>query len=521
MTCTIPSVKETRSTPFKGLYDSSKLELQGKSSSPDFIGYLAYPVTESKPKLHEDSVVPDVESSWKDAKDIAKRRRYAGGAGSNLVVATKDGAKILFGGGKLKDGKMTGRESTRKLAINVAEFITTQKPVSVELNMPEMCDEAFPYFVAYLRFAMYVEDRFRANRSKTKPIETILSFPAQSAKFDQLLVEANKIAESIIFLRELADAPPNYSHPQAVKDAAKCLAQEGGMEFKSYDWQQCHEMKMGGFCAVSQGMTNEPAFIHMTYKNGNPTRRIALVGKGVCMDTGGYALKPAASMFDMHHDMCGAAVALGTAKLIGAIQPKDLHIDFIIPCVENLVDAQAYLNGDVLTTMSGITVLVKNTDAEGRLILCDGITYALKMFEDQKVTIPRTIITTATLTGSCIHALGKKMAAFYCTDESHAKVVESAAEKNVDKVWRMPLDSRYEILNEDDRGDLPNVSKLGAGSVTAAKFLQAFVTDETVDFMHFDIAGVMTNAKSQCDGYGPIMFTDFLMDVAKLPKKDD
>jgi len=516
-----PTVKITNTTPFKGLYDSSKLELKGSSESPDFVGYLAYPVTESKPKIHDESVVPDVESSWKEAKDIAKRRRYGAGAGSKLIVPTKEGTKMLIGGGKLKDGKVVNRETARKMAISVAEFIGYQKPISVELNMSEMCDEVFPYFIAYLRFAMYVEDRFRATRSKNKPIETTISFPSQAANFDCLIKESDKIAESIVFLRELADAPPNYSDPQAVKEVAKKVASDSGMEFQSFDWKQCNDMKMGGFCAVSQGMTNEPAFIHMTYKNGTPTRRIALVGKGVCMDTGGYAIKPAASMFDMHHDMCGAAVTLATAKLIGLTQPKDLHIDFIVPCVENLVDAQAYLNGDVITTMSGLTVLVKNTDAEGRLILCDGITYALKLFEEQKVTIPRTVITTATLTGACIMALGKKMAAFYSSDESHAEAVEKASDNNVDKIWRMPLDSRYEILNEDDRGDLPNVSKLGAGSITAAKFLQAFVTDESVDYMHFDIAGVMTNPKSQCDGYGPVMFQDFLLDISKLPEKKD
>eukprot|EP00915_Cephaloidophora_sp_WS-2016_P001130 GHVH01001553.1.p1 GENE.GHVH01001553.1~~GHVH01001553.1.p1 ORF type:complete len:525 (+),score=89.40 GHVH01001553.1:35-1609(+) len=509
-----PTAKPISDIPFKQLFDSSNIQIfAGKLDQPEFRFALSHPTTEPKSKIHEASIVPEVESSVPGFSAIAKAREYGAGAGTSILVANP--SIVVFGTGKLTDGKVSTRVAARKIAEAVAAFIKQNRPLSVSAEFGEMSDEVFPYFLAYLKFALYVEDRFRIERSKTKPVQMKLSFPCQS-NLNDLVSEGDMIAETLVFMREISDAPPNFCHPESMMKVARGLAAETGMEVKVYDWAQANAMKMGGFCAVSQGMSNEPYFVHLVYRHGTPKHRVVLVGKGVCMDTGGYAVKPAGSMFNMHHDMGGAAVTISTAKQIGKMKPENAEIHFVLPFVENLIDAQAYLNGDVVTTMSGLSVLIKNTDAEGRMILCDGITYGLKVLEEDKkkdgLNIPQTIVTTATLTGAAVVTLGKKMAPYYSTCDDLAKLVECSSKTNVDKVWRMPFaDEHYNLLNEDDRGDLPNVSKLGAGSVTAAHFLKEFVLDDETNYIHFDIAGPMTNEKSQCDGYGPLLMTDFVM----------
>jgi len=237
---------------------------------------------------------------------------------------------------------------------------------------------------------------------------------------------------------------------------------------------------MGSFAAVAQGSAQPLRFIVLRY-HGAPRSQapVVLVGKGITFDTGGVSLKPAAEMDEMKFDMCGAASVLGTFRALGDIQPA-INVVGLIPSCENMNDGRAVKPGDVVTSMSGQTIEVLNTDAEGRLILCDALTYA-KRFE------PAAVIDIATLTGACVIALGGVRSGLFASDDTLAAALEAAGEASQDRCWRMPLDDDYAEGLKSNFADVANIAGRAGGAITAAKFLQRFTSDFA--WAHLDIAG--------------------------------
>ena len=299
---------------------------------------------------------------------------------------------------------------------------------------------------------------------------------AQKGAFDQAVATA----AGVEFAKEWGNRPANHCTPTILADAARSLAKLPKIKCEVLEQKDVAKLGMGAFAGVAQGSHEPLRFIVLNYQGGAKTQApVVLVGKGITFDTGGVSLKPAAEMDEMKFDMCGAASVLGTFRALGELQPA-INVVGLIPACENMNDGKAIKPGDVLKSMSGQTIEVLNTDAEGRLILCDALTYA-KRFS------PAAVIDIATLTGACVIALGGVRSGLFSADDSLAAALEQAGEASLDRCWRMPLDDDYAEGLKSNFADMANIAGRAAGAVTAAKFLQKFTGD--YPWAHLDIAG--------------------------------
>lgn len=300
---------------------------------------------------------------------------------------------------------------------------------------------------------------------------------------------AKAYAQGINHARRLADTPSNYMTPETLVKEAKELAKKYGMECEILDKEALKEMKAGGILAVNQGSHIPAYMICLKYTNAD-TPYSAVVGKGLTFDSGGYNIKK--NSLGMKYDMCGGANVLGIMEILAATKAK-VNVYGIIPTTENLVSDKAYKPQDVITTLSGKTVEIISTDAEGRMILCDALTYA------QRLGVTR-IIDMATLTGACVSALGFVYTGVFSNSEEFYQKFEKALQESDEKGWRLPMDDEYLALLKSNSADLKNsVGKPGAGASVAANFLGSFI-DENVEWIHLDIAGTADNQGTGATG---------------------
>jgi len=295
------------------------------------------------------------------------------------------------------------------------------------------------------------------------------------------LIEAAAIANGVRFARELGNLPPNICNPAWIAAQAKAMADaHAGVTLEVLERADMEKLGMGSLLGVAQGSANPPKLIVLRWqgKDGK-SRPYTLVGKGITFDTGGISLKPGPGMEEMKFDMCGAAGVLGA--FVAAVEMKlPLNIVCIVPAVENMPDGNAYRPSDILTSMSGITIEVLNTDAEGRLILCDALTYAQK-FD------PEVIIDAATLTGACVVALGKHASGLMTKDDELADQLLAAGNFTQDRAWRLPLWDDYQSQLDSGFADVANIGGKYAGAITAGCFLSRFTNGRR--WAHLDIAG--------------------------------
>jgi leucyl aminopeptidase len=287
------------------------------------------------------------------------------------------------------------------------------------------------------------------------------------------------ISEAVCMARDLVNGPSNQITPTALAEKAQKIAKAQGMEFQVMEVSQAEAMGMGAFVAVAKGSQELGKFITLEYNKGKGLDTIALVGKGITFDSGGISIKPSEKMERMKDDMSGAAAVLAAMKAASELRIP-LHLVGIVPATENLPSGKAYKPGDILKTLSGQTVEVISTDAEGRLILSDALTYSLRYQ-------PKAIIDLATLTGACVIALGDYVIGLFGNDESLLKRTEEASGKTGEKVWRLPLWDEYFEYLKSDVADFKNVGTRAAGAVIGAIFLSKFV--EKAPWVHLDIAG--------------------------------
>ena len=300
------------------------------------------------------------------------------------------------------------------------------------------------------------------------------------AKAKVVVKEVQAAIEGIALAREWGNRPPNHATPRHLGEAAKALGKLKNISCEVLNPAQIAKLNMGAFMAVAQASAQPAAFIVMQYKGaGASVAPTVLVGKGITFDTGGISLKPGAGMDEMKFDMCGAASVLGTFRALAELQPR-INVVGLIPACENMPGGKAVKPGDVVTSASGQTIEILNTDAEGRLILSDALWYA-KRFK------PRAVIDIATLTGACVIALGHVRSGLFANDEALARQLLKAGEEWDDLCWRMPLDDAYAEGLKSNFADMANVADRSAGSVTAAKFLQRFAPE--APWAHLDIAG--------------------------------
>ena len=291
------------------------------------------------------------------------------------------------------------------------------------------------------------------------------------------------VAQAVNNARHWVDLPPNQLNPAEVEKRAKKIAKDCGLNITVFGEKQVQKMGMGGLAGVSAGSENDCKFIILEYKTTKKNAQtLAFVGKGITFDSGGLSLKPAAAMETMKEDMSGAAAVISAMQAIGTLKP-DVNVIGLAPLAENLPGKSALMPGDIVRFYNGKTAEIKNTDAEGRLILADALAYATKHYK------PDAMIDLATLTGACQYALGPFFSGLLSCDEELSEKIKSAANVTGDAVWPLPMDQSYRKAISSDVADICNIGKKGyfAGATTAAFFLKEFVGDTC--WAHLDIAG--------------------------------
>jgi leucyl aminopeptidase len=288
------------------------------------------------------------------------------------------------------------------------------------------------------------------------------------------------IAEGMALTKDLGNLPPNVCTPAYLATQARDLAKRYRMKVQVLEREDMQRMGMGTLLSVAQGSHQPPKFIVLEYRGGaKDSKPVVLVGKGITFDTGGISIKPAAEMDEMKYDMSGAGTVLGTLKAVGELKLA-LNVVGLIPTTENMPSGHATRPGDIVKSLSGQTVEILNTDAEGRLILCDALTYA-ERYE------PVAVIDIATLTGACVIALGHVASGLFANDDRLAEELLKAADEAHDRAWRMPLWDDYQDQLKSNFADFANIGGRPAGSVTAACFLARFT--RKYKWAHLDIAG--------------------------------
>jgi leucyl aminopeptidase len=330
----------------------------------------------------------------------------------------------------------------------------------------------------FTRYLTLKEDAYRGASS----VELLVSAESALVGESDVLGYLGAINAGLDRARDLVNEPPQVLNPAAMAAAAREIAQRHGLEAKIFDKAALVEGGFNLILAVGAGSDSDPHLIHLIYRpEGEVTRRLAYVGKGVTFDTGGYSLKPGDSMLGMHCDMAGGAAVLGAAEVLGALKPPGVELHFIVPTVENMVNGHSYRPNDIIRGYGGQTVEVQNTDAEGRLILADALAYA----QEQQ---PELIVDLATLTGACVVALGDYTAALFTPDEAAAADILGAAREAGEDLWRMPLTSKLDALLDTPHADMRNIGKRAGGAITAALFLKRWIK-EGQRWAHMDIAG--------------------------------
>ncbi|MDD3757259.1 MAG: leucyl aminopeptidase [Advenella sp.] len=457
-------------------------------------------------------------ASYESISTVLKKE-FKAAVGSILVLRNLEGVKaervILVGLGKKED---YNANALLKAHAGIAAYcIETSLTDATSTLLEEPCQELDIKTRARLAAraignALYQYDGTfsMANRPTPYPLKKI-TFITERKDDKQARMGAEQgaaIANGMIATRQLGNLPANICTPTYLGEQAKMLAKEfKSIKAEVLEKKQIEALKMGSFLSVAAGSDQPPRFIVLKYTAANNTKKdegpIVLVGKGVTFDTGGISLKPGLGMDEMKFDMCGAASVFGVLRAIAEIG-LTRDVIGIIPATENMPNGKATKPGDVITSMSGQTIEVLNTDAEGRLILCDALTYA-ERFK------PSAVIDIATLTGACVVALGHVNSGLFASDDTLAEQLLAASKQAQDPAWRLPLDDAYQEQLKSNFADMANIGGMPAGSVTAACFLSRFT--KAYRWAHLDIAGTAWNKGKEKGASGrPVpLLTEFLL----------
>lgn len=343
----------------------------------------------------------------------------------------------------------------------------------------------------------------------TKPKNIKISFISSKKKLiDNAIKSAQAVISGVFFTRDLINEPANTLTPQKLAESVKKEFRRTSVKITVFGEKELIKRKMTAILSVGQGSVNKPKLIQAHYKpKTKPVKKIVLVGKGVTYDTGGLSIKPTSGMLDMKADMSGGGVVFGIIKVAEQLK-LPIEIIGIVPAVENAISGNAYKPGDVISTASGKTIEVKDTDAEGRIVLADALEYACKQRPDE-------IIDFATLTGAAVVALGEMAAAVFTKNDKMSSNLVEASKVTYEHAWPMPFWDEYNKLLESKIADVSNLGPRWGGAITAGKFLEHFV-DEKIPWTHIDIAGPslkhdLTNyTKNYCTGYGVRLITKYL-----------
>ncbi len=473
-------------------------------------------------------------------KEILKKHKFSGKHGQNFVLTamrdSSEGSKKLVqfmfvGLGKLNNSWQRELELLRRsfagavekmkcLAIrNAVVALPDLKPFNVK--SAELVKQlTIIAFMTDYEFIKFKSDKKDKEWSGTLLIETD---PSMHSLLNTALSHGTTIGQAINQARHWADLPGNILTPSELAKEAKKVADESGLKCTVFGEEKARELGMGGFLCVNAGSDQPGKFVVLEYKPNSqntsskniPT--IALVGKGVCFDSGGISLKPSESMHGMKFDMSGAAAVIATMGILAQLKP-DINVVGVTPLVENMPSGKAARQDDIITFMNGKTAEIKSTDAEGRLILADALHYVEKNYN------PEIIIDIATLTGACAYSLGHFYSAIMTRDQALCDTLVTAGKLTGDKIWQLPLEDDYKDAIKSDVADISNTGSKAylAGTVTATCFLENFV--EKARWVHLDIAGTADSVPGVnymgkgASGVGVRLFVEFVMNYKRSGK---
>ncbi|MDN6857610.1 leucyl aminopeptidase [Pseudomonas sp. CAN2814] len=452
--------------------------------------------------------------------NLLKRGDLAGKVGQTLLLQDLPNLKaervLLVGAGKERE---LSDRAYRKLVSAVLNNLKNLGGADAVLTLGDLAVKGRNAHgkarlqVETLADGTYVFDRFKSQKAEAPKLKkiTLLAAKADAAAVELGAKEAQAIANGMALTRDLGNLPPNLCHPTFLGEQAKALGKEyKGLKVEVLDEKKLRELGMGSFLAVAQGSDQPPRLIVLQY-NGAKKKDEAphvLVGKGITFDTGGISLKPGLGMDEMKFDMCGAASVFGTFRAVLELQ-LPINLVGVMACAENMPSGGATRPGDIVTTMSGQTVEILNTDAEGRLVLCDALTY-VERFK------PQSVVDIATLTGACIVALGSNTTGLMGNNDALVKQLLKAGEVADDRAWQLPLFDEYQEQLDSPFADIANIGGLKAGTITAGCFLSRFA--KKFHWAHLDIAGTawISGGKDKGATGRPVpLLTQYLLDRAK------
>jgi len=364
--------------------------------------------------------------------------------------------------------------------------------------------------VETFRTGLYRFDELKSRSESTHKLSRLgiaVSVTSEVRESRRGVTDGSAIANGMDLARDLGNRPPNKCTPTHLANTAREIAKSyDNIDAKILGEREVKRLGMGALLAVTCGAEEPVRFIVLSYRGAaSKSAPIVLCGKGITFDTGGISLKPPPKMDEMKFDMCGAAGVLGTMRSLGELQPE-VNVVAIIPAAENMPGGRATRPGDIVTSLSGQTIEILNTDAEGRLILSDALTYAQRFK-------PRYLLDVATLTGACVVALGPLYTGLFCNDEDLAAAILAASERSRDAVWRMPVDDEYGESLKSNFADFANAGSRDGGASVAAQFLSRFVEGQA--WAHLDIAGVAwhSNQNKGATGRPVALLIDFLLNI--------
>ncbi|CAK9891073.1 MULTISPECIES: leucyl aminopeptidase [Pseudomonas] len=450
---------------------------------------------------------------------VLKRGDLAGKVGQTLLLHSLPNLKaervLLVGTGK--DAEL-GDRSWRKVIASVLAVLKGLNGSDAALALDDVAVAGRDAFYGKTRLlaetlldGQYVFDQFKSKKAEPRALKkiTLLSAKAGASDVERAVKHAVAIANGMGFTRDLGNLPPNVCHPSYLAEQAKALGKEfKGLKVEVLDEKKIKDLGMGAFYAVGQGSDQPPRLIVLNYQGGKKSEKpFVLVGKGITFDTGGISLKPGAGMDEMKFDMGGAASVFGTLRAVLELQ-LPINLVCLLACAENMPSGGATRPGDIVTTMSGQTVEILNTDAEGRLVLCDTLTYA-ERFK------PQAVIDIATLTGACIVALGSHTSGLMGNNDDLVGQLLDAGKRADDRAWQLPLFDEYQEQLDSPFADIANIGGPKAGTITAGCFLSRFA--KAYNWAHLDIAGTawISGGKDKGATGRPVpLLTQYLLDRA-------
>jgi leucyl aminopeptidase len=420
----------------------------------------------------------------------------------------------VVGGGSLGSAKAADVRTTFS---KIAKHAVSEKAKSLTVFVPSEWLAHAQFIAEGLELGAYRFTKYMTGDRKPKAeltTVTLVTTETFGATEKKAIDRGQTIATSVNVSRDLSNEPPNVIFPMSFAKFAQDMSKELGLKATVLDFKEIKKRGMGLLQAVGQGSVNEPCMVHLEYKPANPKQRLIFVGKGITFDTGGISIKPSAGMQEMKHDMSGAANIVGLMRAVALLKPE-VEVHGIIPLAENMPDGNAYRPGDIWMSYEGKSVEIINTDAEGRLILADALTYAHKLKPDF-------LVDNATLTGACVVALGTTASGWYASNADAAAIFNTAVEGSGEQMWRMPLLEELKDQLKSEVADLKHTGDRFGGSISATLFLREFI-GETKNWVHCDIAGpAMADRTFRWDpkggtGHGVLTFVQMVLQAAAAP----